>query len=65
MHSYQFMNSGWWVIHYRRTTVRGAGQPFVEDKMIPMREFATEDEAARYVNYLNGGPYLHTCKEGD
>jgi hypothetical protein len=59
MHSYRLMDSRWWVFHYRRTTVRGAGMPFSEDKMIMMRDFETETEAARYVNYLNGGPYLN------
>lgn len=55
MHSYQLMNSRWWVFCYRCIMVRGAGMPFPEDKMILMKDFDTEDAAAAYTNYLNGG----------
>ena len=55
MHSYQLSSGRWWVFHYRRIMVRGAGAPFPEDKMIMMRDFNSEQEAARYVNFLNGG----------
>jgi hypothetical protein len=62
MHTYQLMNNRWWVIHYRRVMVilDGTSGPrppdtFTEDKIIPMRDFGSEREAAAYCNYLNGG----------
>lgn len=55
MHSYTLENTRWWVFHYRRIVVRGAGEPFVEDKKVMMRDFDTEGQAAAYANYLNGG----------
>lgn len=55
MHTYTMVNSAWWVVHFRRKTIRGAGESYAEDKMIMMRDFDTEAEAARYCNYLNGG----------
>lgn len=57
MHSYglEANTSRWWVFHFRRIMVRGAGQPYPEDRKILMRDFESEQEAAAYCNYLNGG----------